>query len=420
MSGGYHHRMRKISARTVAVALALLAAVPFASCDAGFPPEPIAPVRDDGAAAAGLPLAELRPAFPRLTFTRPVDLQVPDDGTNRIFVVEQAGRILVFENRPDVERAEVFLDIREQVRDRHNEEGLLTLAFHPDYRTNGRFFVYYTASDPRRGVLSRFTTRTDEPGRALATPEEVILEIGQPDGNHNGATAAFGPDGYLYLSLGDGGSANDPHRHGQDLSTLLATILRIDVNRRSDDTAYAIPPDNPFVDRPGARGEIWAYGLRNVWRMSFDPVTGELWAGDVGQNRYEEIDLITKGGNYGWNIREGMHDFASGTPADPMIDPIVEYPRSQGISVTGGVVCRDKANPRLHGAYLYADYVSGRVWALRHKDGKVTAHREIVATPGKSISSFGYGPGGEVYVCAFDRMNGTKGRLYQVVERDGG
>lgn len=394
----------------------LLTAAPSASCAE----EPAAPaprvtnaVGDD---PGTLPHAALRSAFPALSFVRPVDLQPANDGTKRLFVLEQAGRIRVFDDRPDVDRADVFLDISAKVRDRHNEEGLLSLAFHPDYRNNRQFFVYYTASDPRRGVLSRFQTRSDDPNAAMPDSEEVILEVEEPYGNHNGATVAFGPEGYLYLSLGDGGSANDPHRNGQNLSTLLASILRIDVDRTSDGKAYAIPADNPFVDRPGARGEIWAYGLRNVWRMSFDPETGDLWAGDVGQNRFEEIDLIARGGNYGWNIREGKHDFARGTPADPIIDPIVEYPRSQGISVTGGVVYRGTENERLRGAYLYADYVSGRVWALRWKDGAIAEHREIIPTPGKFISSFGYGTDGEVYVCAFDKVNGSTGRIWKIVE----
>jgi len=399
--------------------LLLLAFAPSASCAEDFSPEATTRVSTEaGDDATALPRAELRAAFPNLSFVRPVDLQSPNDGSNRIFVVEQAGRIHVFENRPDVERSQVFLDITAKVRERHNEEGLLTLAFHPDFRTNGRFFVYYTASDPRRGVLARFETRTDDPNLANPDSEAVILEVEQPYGNHNGSTVAFGPDGYLYMSLGDGGSANDPERNGQNLSTLLASILRIDVDHPSEGKAYAIPADNPFVTRPDARGEIWAYGLRNVWRMSFDPATGDLWAGDVGQNRYEEIDLITRGGNYGWNIREGKHDFARGTPPDPTIDPVVEYPRSQGISVTGGVVCRAPSYDRLRGAYVYADYVSGRVWALRSKDGAVVEHREIVPMPGKFISSFGYGPDGAVYVCAFDKVNGSTGRLWQLVEVD--
>jgi len=253
----------------------------------------------------------------------------------------------------------------------------------------------------------------------------VILEVDQPYGNHNGATVLFGPDGYLYISLGDGGSAFDPQDNGQNLSTLLGTILRIDVDREQDGHAYAIPPDNPFVDRPGARGEIWAYGLRNVWRMSFDRETGDLWAGDVGQNKWEEIDLITRGGNYGWRIREAAHPFKAGTPPDPMIDPVVEYPQRRGqgrsrelvgMSITGGCVYRGRSQPQLAGVYLYGDYVTGRIWALRYEDGRVTAHRQVFDGPPRvHISSFGEDADGELYVCSFDQMDGRRGgtgRLY--------
>jgi len=355
-------------------------------------------------------------------------VQVTHAGDNRLFVVEQNGRIRVFENSPDHGTPDVFLDIRPAVRRKNNEEGLLSLAFHPLYATNGFFYVYYSASDPRRGVLSRFQVSADDPNRAEPGSEKVILEVDQPYGNHNGSTVLFGPDGYLYISLGDGGSAFDPQDNGQNLSTLLGTILRIDVDREQDGRGYAVPADNPFVDRPGARGEIWAYGLRNVWRMSFDRETGELWAGDVGQNMWEEIDLITRGGNYGWRIREAAHPFKQGTPPDPMIDPVVEYPQRRGkgrsrelvgMSITGGYVYRGKTQEQLVGVYLYGDYVTGRIWGLRYRDGRITEHRQIFVRPPRVyISSFGEDAAGEVYVCSFDRMNGSgggTGRLYRVV-----
>jgi len=272
-------------------------------------------------------------------------------------------------------------------------------------------------------VVSQFQTRADDPNRADPDSERVILEVEQPWGNHNGSTVLFGPDGYLYISLGDGGAANDPLGSGQDLSTLLGTILRIDVDRQDDGRAYAIPADNPFVHRPGARGEIWAWGLRNVWRMSFDRETGDLWAGDVGQNRWEEIDLITKGGNYGWNIREGRHAFKAAASAEALIDPVVEYPQRRGreiigLSVTGGYVYRGDRLAGLRGAYIYGDYVTGRIWALRYADGEVLAHREIY-TPSTPvyIASFGEGPDGELYICGFDNLNGRpggRGRLYRL------
>ncbi len=391
----------------------------------GESPQPEAQTAQDsttttGASDESLPTVGLSRAFPRLTFTRPVYLTHAGDGTNRLFVLDQRGRILVFENRSDVAQAKEFLDLRPNVNSRNNEEGLLALAFHPKYADNGRFYVYYTATNPRRGVLSRFTVSADDPDLADSSSEQVILEIEQPYANHNGSTVLFGPDGYLYISLGDGGHANDPHNNGQDLSTLLGTILRIDVDRREADRNYAIPKDNPFVNRPEARGEIWAYGLRNVWRMSFDRRTGDLWAGDIGQNKWEEIDLIVKGGNYGWNIREGNHDFKPRESADPLIDPVVEYPRGDGLSVTGGYVYRGDRIPQLRGAYIYTDYVSRKIWALRYRDGKVTAHREISSGRRRTyITSFGEGPDGELYLCAFDVLDGrgSTGRIYRLSAR---
>ncbi len=376
-------------------------------------------------ADAALPDITTSRAFSRLSFHRPIYLTHAGDGSDRVFVVEQRGRILFFENRSDVDETSVFLDIREKVLappKGHNEEGLLALAFHPNYAENGYFYVYYSMREarrePRHGILSRFSVRSDDPNAADATSEKVILDIEQPYGNHNGSTVLFGPDGYLYYSLGDGGYANDPLNSGQDLTTLLATILRIDVDKQENDKRYAIPADNPFVDQPEARGEIWAYGLRNIWRMSFDRETGDLWAGDIGQNKYEEIDLIVKGGNYGWNIREGFHSFKQREAAAPLLDPAVEYPRSDGISVTGGYVYRGTRLPELQGVYLYADYAHGNIWGLRYADGKVTANRHL--NEGASpiyISSFGEDEAGEVYICAFDHADGrggAAGRIYKL------
>ncbi len=348
-----------------------------------------------------LPRVRMVPAFPRLRFERPLCLAAPPDGSGRLVVVEQRGVARIFAARPETDRAEVFLDIADRVRTVHNEEGLLALAFHPRWSDNGHFFVYYSASGPRRNVLARFRAAGPERGRADPSAPEVLLEIPKPYGNHNGATLLFGRDGFLYVSIGDGGHAGDPHGNGQDLGTLLGKILRIDVDRRDAGRAYAVPADNPFIGRAGARPEIWAYGLRNVWRMSFDRETGELWAGDVGQDRWEEIDLIVKGGNYGWNLREGRHPFRAGRSGGPLIDPVVEYGRDAGASVTGGYVYRGSRLPRLRGAYVYADFVTGTLWAFRHEGGRVTAHREILRQP-ENIASFGEGPDGEMYLLAFD------------------
>jgi quinoprotein glucose dehydrogenase len=293
------------------------------------------------------------------------------DGSGRLFVCTQQGIISVFPNRQDVteDQVQTFLDIDDKVvyKDNENEEGLLGMAFHPKYSENGEFFLYYTTSDvPHTSVISRFRASTDDPNRADPNSEEEILRIPQPYWNHNGGTIIFGPDGYLYVGLGDGGAANDPHGNGQNLRTLLGSILRIDVDRKDPGLNYAIPKDNPFAGRQDARGEIWAFGLRNVWRMEFDPQTKVLWAADVGQNLWEEIDLIARGGNYGWNLREGAHPFApnGGQPRQDLIDPIWEYHHEIGKSITGGNVYRGQKVPQLAGKYLYADYVSGLVWAL--------------------------------------------------------
>ncbi len=368
--------------------------------------------RSPGVPVGDLPAVRMFVAFPNLSFQRPLLLTHANDDSGRLFVIEQTGRIFVFADRPDASEAEVFLDVRERVRSwprYFNEEGFLALAFHPQYRTNGYFYVCYTASNPRRSVLSRLSASADDPDRADANSEYILLEVDQPYANHNGSTVIFGPDGYLYVSLGDGGSAGDPENRAQNLGALLGKILRIDVNREEGGRRYAIPSDNPFVGRSAVRGEIWAYGLRNVWRMSFDRQTGDLWAGDVGQNAREEIDLITRGGNYGWRIREGSRRFTSESSSDPLIDPIVEYSHPTGLSVTGGYVYRGSRVPRLQGVYIYADYVTGRIWGLRLEDGRLTAHRQLLHQP-KNILSFGEGPDGELYLLVED------GKIYQLEE----
>lgn len=342
-------------------------------------------------------------AFPSLRLRRPVVIANADDGLDRLFFVTQQGVIHVIPNDQAVEQTATFLDIESRVvyQDRENEEGMLGLAFHPEYRRNGEFFVYYTTTDaPHTSVVSRFRVSKDDPNQADPTSEEELLRVAQPYWNHNGGALAFGPDGCLYIALGDGGAGNDPHGNGQNLETLLGSILRINVDRQDDGKNYSIPKDNPFVRHERARSEIWAYGLRNVWGMSFDRETGQLWAADVGQDIWEEINLITRGGNYGWNLREGKHKFgANGSEArDDLIDPIWEYHHNVGKSITGGAVYRGKKLPGLVGAYLYADYVSGRLWALRYNDAekKVVANHSI---PAKSmpIVAFGEDEQGEIY-----------------------
>jgi glucose/arabinose dehydrogenase len=378
-----------------------------------------------GAIASGevderpLPI-KTRPAFPKLKWTgwspvtakgkirdlRPIVLTHAGDGSNRIFVAAQRGIIHVFPNRSSTKRTKVFLDLSKRVvyNDKQNEEGLLGLAFHPRYKQNGQLFLYYTTVDsPQTSVISRFSVSGNDPNRADPDSEIEILRIKQPFWNHNGGTIIFGPDGYLYIALGDGGSAKDPMGNGQNLNTLLGSILRIDVDHAQRGRKYAIPKDNPFVGRGGkVRAEIWAYGLRNVWRMAFDKKTGKLWAGDVGQDIWEEIDIIVRGGNYGWNLREARHKFgiSGANPRDDLIEPIWEYHHDVGKSITGGSVYRGKKLPELNGYYLYADYVSSKIWALKYDDKqkKVVANRPIRSSANKlPVISFGEDEEGEIY-----------------------
>lgn len=353
-------------------------------------------------------------AFPNLSFQRPVDLQHAGDGTDRLFVVEQAGRILVFDNDPAVNSASSFLDIRGPVDDSENEEGLLGLAFHPDYATNGFFYVNYTASRPNRTVISRFSVKSGNADEGDPASETVLLSFAQPYGNHNGGQVQFGPDGMLYIAVGDGGSGGDPQGHGQNRTTLLGTILRIDVDSPDDGLEYGIPPDNPFVgNQQGYREEIFAYGLRNPWRLSFDVQTGTLWTADVGQNRFEEIDIVESGGNYGWNVMEGNECFgSSGCNSTGFVAPVHVYGHGSGNgSITGGYVYRGSALPGLFGAYVYADYLSGRIWALS-RDGNDFSNEQLFDTS-IGISSFGVDEDNELFICGFD------GRIHKLVLTSG-
>ncbi len=323
---------------------------------------------------------------------------------SRVFVADQQGVVYVFPNDPKATRTKIFLDLRDRVLydDKSTEEGFLGMAFHPKYRENGEIYVFYTTRKPKfTNVLSRFKVRKDNPDRADPASEEELLRVTRPFANHNGGAVCFGPDGMLYLPLGDGGAGNDPFDNGQHVNTLLGKIIRIDVDHKGDGKPYAIPKDNPFVGRPGVRPEIWAYGLRNVWRMSFDRKTGKLWAADVGQNLFEEIDLIHRGGNYGWNRREGLHPFgAQGTgPRTDFIEPIWEYDHEVGKCIIGGHVYRGGRLSELNGYYLYGDYVTARLWALRYDEakGRVAANRPI-ADRGKAMFSFGEDEKGEVYM----------------------
>ncbi len=345
---------------------------------------------------------QLNNAFPNLTFTQPVDLQSPGDGSNRLFVVTKPGVIYVFDNDPAAESAEVYLDITGFVNDVGGEEGLLGLAFHPNFTHNGYFFVDYTASNPRRTVIARYTASDTNPDEADTESALVILEIEQPYANHNGGQIGFGNDGLLYIAMGDGGSGGDPLGHGQNTSTLLGALLRIDVDNPDPGFDYGIPDDNPFADESG-RGEIYAYGLRNPWRFSWDPETDWLWLADVGQAEVEEIDIIEKGGNYGWNIMEGDQCYspAVGCNTTGLVNPIWTYTHDVGSSITGGFVYRGSEVSSLLGKYVYADYGSGKVWALSYELNTTPTNEEVVDTT-LPIVSFGTDGNNELYVLAFD------------------
>ena len=366
-----------------------------------------------------IPKLSFERLLPELALVRPVQaVQQPGDPAN-LFIVEQPGRILVADPaKRDTKEAAVFLDIRERVNDNGNEEGLLSVVFHPEYPKKRELYAYYTASKPRRSILSRFAVAED--GRtADPASEEILLVQSQPYSNHNGGTVLFGPDGFLYLSYGDGGAANDPHHYSQSLDSLLGKVIRIDVSRKgANEEPYAVPVDNPFVGREGAKPEIWAYGTRNIWRMAFDPKTGDLWAGDVGQNIWEEVSLIRKGGNYGWNAREGFHAFAGGRGEGPFEDPVVEYHHREGLSITGGQVYRGSAIPKLDGVYIYADFVSSNVWGIRMIDGKPTKPAVIARKRGEMISSIDAMHDGTLVVSAFTggQERGNPGTLWKLVE----
>lgn len=352
------------------------------------------------------------PAFPNLTFTLPVELTSPDDGSDRIFVVEQKGVIRVFPNKKDVRNATTFLDITSNVVS-GGERGLLGLAFHPDFKKNGYFYVNYTHGKPLETIISRFKVSASNPNIADPDSEVILLTYAQPYVNHNGGKVIFGNDKYLYIGVGDGGSGGDPQNNGQNKKVLLGKILRIDVNNTTANTKYSIPADNPFKDnKKGYREEIYAYGLRNPWRFSFDKQTGRLWAGDVGQNKVEEIDIVEKGGNYGWRIMEADQPFKPDeSNMEELINPVWSYTRSLGNSVTGGYVSRDKSLPELKGKYIYGDFTSGNVWALTYSGKKAVKNDLIVKSP-PGLSSFGEDSKGNLLLLILG-----EGKIYKIVKK---
>jgi glucose/arabinose dehydrogenase len=380
------------------------------------------------AAAAGgqpIPNIEVRPVFPALALHFPTGMEEAPDGSNRFFVLEQDGRILVVTNGTDGSAAREFLNITNRQPHTKVEDGLLGLAFHPQFRTNRLCYIYYTQQNPRRSVISELKCSAAE--TADMASERIVMEVPQPFDDHKAGQLRFGRDAMLYIALGDGGHGNDPFNNAQNTSSLLGKILRIDVDHRLTVTnagvptalGYAIPADNPFVGEPdfyesGVRKEIWAYGLRNPWRFSFDRETGDLWAADVGQDTWEEVDLIVKGGNYGWCVREGAHRFKPGPEGARYVEPVIEYPHDPkllsqtkypdmgiGMCVIGGFVYRGAKYPALRGVYLYADYVLGTFWGIRYQGGQVVEHAVLLKQP-KNITSFAEDHEKELYALAYD------------------
>jgi glucose/arabinose dehydrogenase len=329
--------------------------------------------------------------------SRPVDIQPANDGSGRLFIIEKSGYIRVYENGQLLN--EPFLDITDRVNAGGNEMGLLGLAFHPDYEQNGFFYVNYTG-DGGNTRISRFQANGNSADNAS---EKVLLIIDQPYENHNGGALSFGPDGYLYAGLGDGGLAGDPHKNGQNINALLGKILRVDVNNGDP---YAIPSDNPFGN------EVWAYGLRNPWRISFDRATGDLWIGDVGQGTWEEVDYLAAGSeggaNFGWSVMEGNHAYDS-EPQSGMLLPATEYSHAEGgCSVTGGYVYRGTI-PEWNGVYIYGDYCSGKVWALILSNGQWQS--QVMFETDLRITSFGQDESGEIYLAS------DTGNIYNLTKK---
>ncbi len=376
-----------------------------------------------------LPSLKTEVAFTKVQFDRPVALAYPDDGSNLLFIAEQhRGRIWSFPNVKDTSDKVEFLHLPDPMN-RGNEEGLLGLAFHPKYKENKQFFVYYSANDSvnggpnRRSVVSRFTASKTNPRLADPKSEVRIWESAQdPFENHNGGCIAFGPDGYLYISLGDSGAADDPLLSGQNPADWFGSILRVDVDHPSDGKPYGIPKDNPRLRDSSKFGEwapeVYCIGLRNVWKFTFDRKDGTLWAGDVGQNLWEIVHIIKNGGNYGWSVKEGFHNFARKQKrkvnAEDISPAIAEYPhngnqdggrKDVGQSITGGYVYRGSSVPYLQGVYVYGDYQSGRIWGLREEGGKAVVNKEIVDISKSrplNIAAFGEDQVGELYILAFD------------------
>ena len=390
------------------------AAIPTLSAGvpAGQGPSPAGPAARPAFDATGL---RLRIDVVADHLMDPVDVVAAWDGSDRLFVVERPGRIRIVRGGNIL--VDPFIDIHERVKS-GDERGLLSLAFHPLYPADPRLFVDYTDRNGNT-VISEFRTDGANPDRANPDSERILIRIDQPYPNHNGGTVAFGLDGMLYISTGDGGSAGDPHGNGGNLGTLLAKVLRIDVDTPPGEAPYVVPKDDPFIGQPGARPEIWLTGLRNPWRMRFDRTTGDLWIGDVGQDAWEEIDVARAGVgglDFGWNAMEGDHCFkpASGCDRTGLTLPVAEFGHNAGCAVVGGVVVRDPDQPKLDGGYLYGDACTGRIWAFDPVGAALGRSKaSLVATTGLSLSSLGEGEDGTVYA-----TDVARGRLVRISAAD--
>lgn len=359
----------------------------------------------------------LSAAFPNLSFSNPLALVSPGDGTARLFAVEQGGKIFVFQNRSSARTKTLFLDLSSRVS-KGGELGLLGLAFHPHYSQNGKFYVNYTeprspGSNFSRSVIAGFTVSAGNANVADSSSEQRYIVLNQPFDNHNGGDLSFGPDGFLYIGFGDGGSGGDPDGNAQNRSSLLGKMLRIDVDTQEGQLAYAIPSTNPYKgNQSGYREEIFAYGLRNPFRFSFDFPSGRLWVGDVGQSEIEEIDLISSGANLGWNTMEGSQCYPSNQTCDTsgLTLPITEYNHAIGQSIIGGYVYNGRSVGHLKGLYVFGDFSSGVIFSLLY-DG-LHAIRRTLLNSGLSISAFGRDENGELYVVSYG-----EGKIYKIDAR---
>ena len=387
------------------MSLALLAAALLGGASAVWMQE-AAPQQPDAATIIWEPVVN--------GLVRPLYMTNASDGSGRLFLVEQGGLIRIIQDGQLLDTP--FLDVSDLVSQEatspvgYTERGLLGLAFHPDYAENGQFFIHYTDRNGNT-VVARYQVSAGDPNQAEPASAQTLFTAQQPFANHNGGQLAFGPDGYLYLGLGDGGSQGDPYGNAQNLGSVLGKILRFDVD--AEGVPYAVPPSNPFVSTNGAVPEIWAYGLRNPWRFSFDRATGDLWIGDVGGSAWEEVNFQpadwTGGANYGWNRIEGMHPTGTGNPPADAIMPVAEYSHDYGISIAGGYVYRGQSIPALQGVYLFGDFGSGIIWSTVPTSGGAFDTQIFQTGTGLSISSFGEDESGELYIVDYN------GILYRIV-----